>query len=157
MRKAFAVLATLLLLIVIAQFFFAATGAFSTAPNEESFETHRALGYVIFLVPVVMVVVAALARMPGRLIGMAALISGLTTVQVVIAIVARAFGESTTAGQLVFGLHAVNGLALLAVTGTIVRQVRALSRAAAPAGRVGVDDDVRASGPVPAPSPPAVS
>jgi hypothetical protein len=86
MRKAFAALATLLLLIVIAQFFFAATGAFSTAPNDESFRMHHALGYVIFLVPVVMVVVAALARMPGQFIGMAALISGLTAVQVLIAV-----------------------------------------------------------------------
>src|SRR5262245_20547861 len=103
MRKAFAALATLLLLVVIAQFFFAATGAFSTAPNDESFRTHRALGYVIFLLPVVMVAVAALARIPGRLIGMTALVSGLTTVQVVIAMVAKAFGENTTTGQLVFG------------------------------------------------------
>ncbi|PWU59337.1 hypothetical protein DLE60_17085 [Micromonospora globispora] len=157
MRKAFAALATLLLLIVIAQFFFAATGAFSTAPNDESFRMHHALGYVIFLVPVVMVVVAALARMPGRLIGMAALVSGLTAVQVLIAVVARAFGESTTAGQLVFGLHAVNGLAMLAVAGMIVRQARALSRPAAPAGRLGADDQAGASGPVAAPAPPAAS
>jgi hypothetical protein len=157
MRKAFAALATLLLLIVIAQFFFAATGAFSTAPNDESFRMHHALGYVIFLMPVVLVVVAALARMPRRLIGMPALVSGLTAVQVVIAVVARAFGESTTAGQLVFGLHAVNGLAMLAVAGMIVRQARALPRSAAPAGRLGVDDDAGASGPVAAPAPPAAS
>ena len=34
MRKAFAALADLLLFIVVAQFFFAASGAFSTAPHE---------------------------------------------------------------------------------------------------------------------------
>ncbi|MGR6320558.1 DUF6220 domain-containing protein [Micromonospora soli] len=157
MRKAFAALASLLLLIVIAQFFFAATGAFSTAPHDESYRMHHALGYVIFLVPVVMAVVAALARMPGRLIGMAALVSGLTTVQVVIAVVARAIGESTTAGQLVFGLHAVNGLAMVGVAGTIVRQARALSRSVAPAGRLGADDDAGASGGVAVPAPPAVA
>jgi hypothetical protein len=129
MRKAFAVLATLLVLIVIAQFFFAATGAFrDDAPRDESFRMHHALGYVIFLVPVVMVVVAALARMPGRLIGMAALVSGLTAVQVLIAVVAGVLGDGTTAGQLVFGLHAVNGLAILAVAGTTARQARALVR-----------------------------
>jgi hypothetical protein len=134
MRKAFAALATLLLLIVIAQFFFAATGAFSKAPKDESFGMHHALGYVIFLVPVAMVVVAALGRMPGRLIGMAALVSGLTAVQVLIAVVADAFGDGTLAGQLVFGLHALNGLAILGVAATIARQARTLSRSAATVG-----------------------
>ena len=45
MRKVFAVLATLLVLVVVAQFFLAASGAFDTAPNDESFQPHRALGY----------------------------------------------------------------------------------------------------------------
>jgi Kef-type K+ transport system membrane component KefB len=126
---------------VVAQFFLAASGAFDTAPNDESFRPHRALGYVILLLPVVMTIVAALARMPGRLIGMTALVAGLTVVQVVIAVLARAFNDtgdtSTTAGQLVFGLHAVNGLIILAVAGTVARRARALSRSAAadrPAG-----------------------
>ena len=126
MRKAFAGLAILLMLVVVAQFFLAASGAFSTAPKDESFRPHRALGYVIFLLPVVMTIVAALARMPGRLIGMAALVAGLTVVQVVIAVLARAFGDtgdSTTVGQLIFGLHAVNGLVIVAV-GALVNHLR---------------------------------
>jgi hypothetical protein len=141
LRRVFALLATLLVLMVVAQFFLAASGAFDTAPNDESFQPHRALGYVILLLPVVMTIVAALARMPGRLIGMTALVAGLTVVQVVIAVLARAFNDtgdtSTTAGQLVFGLHAVNGLIILAVAGTVARRARALSRSAAadrPAG-----------------------
>ena len=160
MRKAFAGLAILLMLVVVAQFFLAASGAFSTAPNDESFRPHRALGYVIFLLPVVMTIVAALARMPGRLIGMTALVAGLTVVQVVIAVLARAFGDtgdSATVGQLIFGLHAVNGLVILAVVGMIVRQARALSRSAAPARRAGAGDDAGASGPVAGPAPPAAS
>jgi hypothetical protein len=71
--------------------------------------------------------------------------------------VAGAFGECTTAGQLVFGLHAINGLTILAVAGMIVRQAGALSRSAAPAGRLGADDEARASGPEAAPAPPAAS
>ena len=134
MRRVFALLATLLVLVVVAQFFLAASGAFDTAPNDESFRPHRALGYVIFLLPVVMTIVAAMARMPGRLIGMTALVAGLTVVQVVIAVLARAFDDtgdtSTTAGQLVFGLHAINGLIILAVAGTVARRARALSRSA---------------------------
>jgi Family of unknown function (DUF6220) len=127
MRKTFAALAILLMLVVLAQFFFAATGAFDAAPNDEAFRTHRALGYVVFLLPVLMTIVAALARMPGRLIGMTALVAGLVVVQVVIAKVAEALGDGTTAGQLIFGLHGVNGLVVLGVVATIVRQARALS------------------------------
>jgi hypothetical protein len=144
MRKAFAGLAILLMAIVVAQFFFAASGAFSTASNDESFGPHRALGYVIFLLPVVMVIVGALARMPGRLIGMAALVAGLTALQVVIAKVAEALGDtgdSTTAGPLIFGLHAVNGLVIVAVVGMLVRQARVLSTSAVPTRPAGAGDD----------------
>ncbi|MFE9694313.1 DUF6220 domain-containing protein [Micromonospora sp. NPDC005806] len=151
MRKLFAGLAALLMLVIVAQFYFAASGAFSTAPNDESFRPHRALGYVIFLLPVLMTLVAALARMPGRLIGMASLIAGLTVVQVVIAVLARAFNDtgdtSTTAGQLIFGLHAINGLIILHVTGIVARQARVLSRSAVPHRRAGAGDDARVSGP----------
>ena len=129
MRRVFAVLATLLVLAVVAQFFLAASGAFDTAPNDESFQPHRALGYVIVLFAVLLTIVAALARMPGRLIGMTGLVAGLAVVQGVIRAVAGAFNDtgdtSTTAGQLVFGLHAVNGLVILA-GGTVARRARAL-------------------------------
>jgi hypothetical protein len=131
MRKAFAGLAILLMLVVVAQFFFAATGAFSAAPPEESFRPHHALGYVIFLLPVVMAIVAALGRMPGRLIGMPALVAGLTAAQVLIAELAKGLndtGEGTTLGSIIAGLHAVNGLAILAISGMIVRQARTLQR-----------------------------
>ena len=145
MRKLFAGLAALLVLVVVAQFYFAASGAFSTAPHDESFRPHRALGYVIFLLPVLMVIVAALARMPGRLIGMAGLVAGLAVVQVVIAVIAKAFNDTgdttTTTGQLVFGLHAVNGLAIMGVSENVARKARALSRAAATDRRTGAGDD----------------
>lgn len=135
MRKVFAGLATLLMLAVVAQFFFAASGAFDTASNEESFSMHRTLGYVIVLVAVVLVLFAALARMPGRLIGLTGLVAGLTVLQPVIRALADAIGETgsdtSTAGALVFGLHALNGLAIMAVVGTVVRQARALSSSTA--------------------------
>ncbi|PZG24280.1 hypothetical protein C1I95_00875 [Micromonospora craterilacus] len=130
MRRAFAGLAILLLLVVVAEFFFAASGAFGTGPDRDAYRPHHALGYVIFLLPVVMAIVAALARLPGRLIGMAALVAGLTGVQVAIAKLARAVGDTgdrVGVGELLFGLHAVNGLAIVAVVWMIVRQARALS------------------------------
>jgi hypothetical protein len=160
MRKAFAGLATLLMLVVVAQFFLAASGAFSTAPNDESFQPHRALGYVVFVLAVLLTIVAALARMPGRLVGMAGLVAGLTVVQVVIAVLAKTFGDtgnSTTAGQLIFGLHAVNGLVIVAVVGRIVRQARALSRSVVAHRRTGAGDDAGASGPVKGSAQPAAS
>jgi len=141
LRRVFAGLATLLVLAVVAQFFLAASGAFSTAPNAESFEAHRALGYPIFALAALMTVVAAVARMPGRLIGMAGLIAGLFSLQVVIAMLARAFNgtgdTSTTAGQLVFGLHAINGLIILGAAGRVARQALALSKSAVPDQPVG--------------------
>ena len=120
MRKAFAGLAILLMLTVMAEFYFAARGGFSTAPRAQSYRPHHALGYVIFLLPLLMAVVAAVARMPRRLAGLSVLVAGLTAVQVLIAKVAHALGD--TAGPLVFGLHAVGALALAAVTWVIVRR-----------------------------------
>ena len=142
MRKIFAGLATLLVLAVVAQFFLAATGAFDTEPNDESFQMHRALGYGILLFAVVLTLFAALARMPGRIIGMAGLAAGLALLQGVIRAVAAALddtgGSSSAGGELVFGLHAVNALVIMALAGMIARQARELSRpesatAAAPA------------------------
>ncbi|WP_426504449.1 DUF6220 domain-containing protein [Dactylosporangium sp. McL0621] len=130
MRKAFAGLAALFLLAVVIQFFLAASGAFNTAPSEESFRAHRALGYVIFLLAVVLVIVAAVARMSGRLIGMAGMVTGLVVLQVLIAVLARVLDTgdmTTTVGQLVFGLHGVNGLAIVALSVRILRQAQALA------------------------------
>jgi hypothetical protein len=58
---------------------------------------------------------------------------GLGILQPVIAIIAKAFGDSgdtTAAGQLVFGLHAVNGLIIMSVIRTILQQARELTATA---------------------------
>lgn len=132
MRKVFAGVATLLALAVVAQFYFAASGAFDTAPNDEAFEIHRSLGYGIMLFALLMTILAALARLPGRLIGMSGLIAGLALLQGLIRALADAFGDSgdtsTTAGRLVFGLHAVNALIIMALAGSVARQARASQR-----------------------------
>jgi hypothetical protein len=148
MRRVFALLATLLVLVVVAQFFLAASAAFDTAPNDESFQPHRALGDGIVVFAILLTIVAGLARMPGRLIGMTGLVAGLGILQLVIAVIAKAFGDSgdtsTTAGNLVFGLHAINGLIILAVAGTVARRARALARPAVTVRPAGTG----ASGPV---------
>jgi hypothetical protein len=91
------------------------------------------LGYVIFLLPLLMAIVAASARMPGRLIGMAVLVAGLTSVQVLIAKLAMAISDSGDGptGAIIFGLHAVSGLAIPAVAWLILRRALALLRPAA--------------------------
>ncbi|MEV0810636.1 DUF6220 domain-containing protein [Micromonospora sp. NPDC050200] len=151
MRRLFAGLAALLALVIVVQFFLAASAAFNTAPKDESFQMHRALGYVIFFFAVLLTIVAVLARMPGRLIGMTGLVAGLVVVQVLIREFAGAFddtgGTSTAAGQLVFGLHAVNGLMILAVAGTVARRARALSRSAVTDRPAGAGNGAGASGP----------
>jgi Family of unknown function (DUF6220) len=134
LRKVFALLTTLLVLMVVAQFFLAASAAFDTAPKDESFQPHRALGYGIVLFAILLTIVAAVARMPGRLIGMTGLVAGLVVVQSLIRAVADALNDtgdtSTTASKLVFGMHAVNGLIIMAVAGRIAQRARALSRSA---------------------------
>jgi hypothetical protein len=131
MRRVFALLASALVLAVVAQFFLAASGAFDPAPADESFRPHRALGYAIVLFSLVVSVVGALARVPGRLIGMTALVAGLVVVQGLIRAVAGAFDDGSTAGTLVFGLHAINALAIMAVSGNVARRARALVRSPA--------------------------
>ena len=132
MRKLFAGLATLLAPVIVVQFFLAAAAAFDTAPKDESFQAHRAMGYGILLLAIVVTILAALARMPGRVVGLAALIAGLGLLQPVIRVLAAAFddagGASTTAGTLVFGLHAVNGLIMFGLAEAVARRARVLLR-----------------------------
>lgn len=138
MRRTIAGLAAVLMLAVVVQFFLAGSGAFDTAPNDEAFRPHRALGYMVVLLALVTTLTAAVARVPGRLIGMSGLLAGLAVAQPLIAVVAKAFGDTgdtSTAGQLVFGLHAVNGLIMMGVAGRILREARGLANSSASADR----------------------
>ncbi|MEU7612586.1 DUF6220 domain-containing protein [Micromonospora sp. NPDC049204] len=126
MRKAFVGLAALLMFAIFVLFFLAGNGAFNSAPNDEAFRPHRLLGMGTVFLAVVLAVVAAVGRMPGQIIGLTALVAGLAILQPVIVVISKAFGDSgstTTAGQLVFGLHAVNGLIMMAVLHTILQKV----------------------------------
>jgi hypothetical protein len=157
-RRVFALLATLQALVVVAQFFLAASGAFDTAPNDESFQLHRGLGYGILLFAILLTIVAALARMPGRLIGMTGLVAGLVVVQSLIRRIADSLNgtgdTTTTAGKLVFGLHALNGLIILAVAVNVARRARALSRSAVTDGPAGAGGRTWASGSAAGPAQP---
>ena len=130
-RRLYVGFAGLLLMAVLAQFYLAAVGGFDTAPKDEAFAPHRALGFVLIVLALLATLIGALIRIPGRLIGLTSLVAGLVVVQSVIRVVADAFGESgdasTAPGRVVFGLHALNGLAILAAAGTALRGARALA------------------------------
>lgn len=137
MRRVFLALAGLMLLATVALIFFAGVGAFDTAPRSDSFEPHRMIGRGLFVVSLVAIGVAALARAPGRLIGSTALVTGLVLLQSVIAMVSGGFDDagdqSTTAGNLVFGLHALNGLLTMWVARTVLVGARRLAARPQPA------------------------
>lgn len=145
MRKVVVALATLLMVAVVVQFFLAGSGAFDTAAKDEAFQPHRLLGYGILLFAVLLTLIAAVARMPGRLVGMTGLAAGLALLQPVIRIIAGALGagdSSTLAGELVFGLHAVSGLIIFGVVEAVLRRAREFAAAPAQAGSSGVDDSI---------------
>ena len=145
MRKLFAGLVALLMLAVVVQVFLAAGGAFDSAPTDEAFRPHRALGYAILLFSLVLTVIAAVTRMPGRIVGLTGLVAGLVVLQPVIAGIADALGDSgttTTAGKLVFGLHGVNALGIMFVLSRVAQQARALRAVPASGAEVGTERSV---------------
>ena len=132
MRRVYQVLAGLLLFAVVAQFYFAAVGAFAKPQQDDSYNLHGITGTaVIPLVSLLATIVAALLRLPGRQIGLTALPLGLVVVQLLIVGIGRALSENdgertTTAALIVLGLHAVNGLAIMGVSGAVFARARRL-------------------------------
>jgi hypothetical protein len=73
-----------------------------------------------------------MARAPGRLVGLTILPVGLTALQVLIVTLGHALsggdGEPTTPAALaVLGLHALNGLAIMGVAGSVFARSRWLA------------------------------
>ena len=132
MRKVYLGLSGLLMLALLLQFYFAAVGAFARPQQDDSFAVHDMIGMVaIPLLAILATIAAAVAKAPGRLIGLTILPLGLVILQVLIVELGRALNDdadaTTTAGLIILGLHAINGLALLGVGGTILRRARLLA------------------------------
>ncbi len=139
MRKAFVVTSALVLLAVIAQFYFAAVSAF-TLPHEHN-ALHATNGLIVIpAIALINTIAASLARAGGRTIGLAALPFLLVILQVVIIVasllllpgvetIGEGFGAEVVqqGGPAVYavGLHAVNGLIILWVTVVTLRRARA--------------------------------
>ncbi|MEU4237591.1 DUF6220 domain-containing protein [Actinoplanes sp. NPDC026619] len=144
MRKAFVIVSGLLLVAFALQFVFAAVGAFTKPAGDGSYALHSINGMaVIPVLTILTIVFAALARAPGRVIGMAALPLGLVVLQVLLAALASGLtddsGGSTTVGLIIGGLHAVNGIIAVHVVVGVLRAAQQLGRPAAEPGGLSAD------------------
>ena len=135
MRKAFVVVSALLLASFVLQFVFAAVGAFTKPAGEGAYTLHSVNGMVVIpALTLLTTLFAALAKAPGRLIGLAILPLGLVVVQALIAVLANAFtdaaGASTPLGLTIAGLHALNGIVAVHVVVSVHRAARKLASTA---------------------------
>ena len=133
MRRAFVVVSTVTLIVFAFQFVFAAVGAFTEPSSDSAYALHGITGMaVIPALTLLTTLFAALAKAPGRLVGLAILPLGLTLLQALLAALPEAFadesGSSTVVGLIFGALHAVNGIIAVHV---VVRVVRGANRLAA--------------------------
>lgn len=137
MRRIYVVLVGLLLASGGLQFYFAAVGAFTKPQTEDSFALHTLNGRMVFpILAILATIAAALAKAPGKLIGLTILPLGLGIVQVLIIVLGNVIGgateqRTTPLALAILGLHAVNGMIILGVTGNVMRQARTHLTAAA--------------------------
>jgi hypothetical protein len=135
MRKAFVIVSTLLLASFVLQFIFAAVGAFTKPAGDGAYALHSINGTAIIpALTLLTTLFAALAKAPGRLIGLAILPLGLVVLQTLIAALANAFtdaaGASTPLGLTIAGLHAINGIAAVHVVVSVHQAARKLAHPA---------------------------
>jgi hypothetical protein len=102
----------LLHLLIGIQFFLAGFGARGTGSPDEAYSLHIMNGRVIAVVALLGILFAALARAGGKLVGMSAGVLGLVVLQSVIVLISV---QGTLAGQLIFGLHVINAMAVMGV------------------------------------------
>ena len=133
MRTVYVTLAGLSVVSVVIQFYFAAFGVFTAPENDSQYILHLTNGR--FLLPVLFlltIIAAAVARAPGRLIGFTAIPFGLLILQTLLFVIAGLAGASpektNLAGQLILGLHAINGLCILGVSIMVFVRARRFAR-----------------------------
>src|SRR5262245_19900675 len=96
MRRLYVGLVGLLLASGALQFYFAAVGAFTRPQTDDSYSLHLINGRMVFpLLALLAIGAAALARAPGRLIGMTSLPLALVIVQTLIVLLGNALGGAT--------------------------------------------------------------
>jgi len=116
-RKAFVAMSSLLLVAFVLQFVFAAVGAFTKPAGDGAYALHSITGMaVIPALTLLTTLFAALAKAPGRLVGLAILPLGLVVVQALIAALANGLTDAGGgAGWLAGGAGAAAGRRRLAL------------------------------------------
>ena len=131
MRRIYVVLVGLLLASGGLQFYFAAVGAFTKPQADDSYDLHILNGRMVFpILAILAAIAAALAKAPGKLIGQTLLPFGLLVVQSLIIVLGNVIGgateqRSTPVALAILGLHAVNGMIIMGVLGSVMRKARA--------------------------------
>ncbi len=143
MRKLFLVMATLLVLDVVAQFYLAGVGAFHAPPDHDGFDLHAANSFVVQILALLTAISAALARAGRGTIALAALPVLLKEVQYGIFALTDLFVPAGTprnadgiplvvAGppNFVVALHVLNGLTILWISVVVLLRARRLAAGA---------------------------
>jgi hypothetical protein len=142
MRKVFLVLTIMLIAALVLQFYFAGVGVFSM-PEDELFGIHGTNGRIVLPILIILWIVSAFLAKAGRgTIGLTFLAFGLLAFQTVLFILAGVLTGATpppdaqinTAGTIMLGFHALNGLAILFITTVVLRRAWLLSRRPATVG-----------------------
>lgn len=115
MRWTYMVVAWIVLVAVIVQFFLAGLGVFAGARN---FELHRSLGFSLPLFMLLGLLAAFGARLPWKTIGLTTLLPVLVILQSVF------IGLWQSGATSVAALHVVNGLAIFSLAGFLALRAR---------------------------------
>jgi heme A synthase len=131
-RKAYFVITTLLLIAVVAQFYFAALGVFGPQGEDDNlFLFHRIFGSAVLPgLSILAVLFAALSRAGARTVWLSALPILLIAVQYLLFVLGGLLGgwdddNRTVGGAVILGLHAVNALAIMGTIITLMTRARA--------------------------------
>jgi heme A synthase len=137
-RKTYFFVTVLLLIAVVAQFYFAALGVFGPQGEDDNlFPFHRINGSMVLpALSVLAVIFAALSRAGARTVWLSALPILLIAVQYLLFILGGAVGggdedNPTVGSAVILGLHAVNGLAIMGTIITLLGRARARAFGAA--------------------------
>jgi hypothetical protein len=146
MRKLFAVLAVILAVAATLQLYFAAMGVFSK-PDDDLFAIHGFNGeYILRYLPVLLIIVGAIAKVGRRLIWLSVWVIVGTLVQLLLFILAGViFGagpdnpDVPLGATILLGFHGLVGLAIIVLSIVIARRGIALgfprqAKEATPAG-----------------------
>jgi hypothetical protein len=122
LRAMFAVISWVFLGMVVLQVFYAGVGLFGAG----DMTAHVGFGYLVVLVPLLVLIAAALARAGGRLIGLAALLLLITFLQ-------PSLAYAREDAPYIAALHPVNALTIAGLGLVISLRATALARSAHPA------------------------